>query len=283
MKINLPLQNFAFFKTISGFIFLVGMLIFPVATFVSLAVLVMGKAHSLGAWLAMWRANKLNWKFLSYILLVIFFVPLVSFKYLTFDLLVFLASLLFLFHFLFDEFDFQRERRNLLTVFFSLNPAVIIGFFLISDFLNIVVPFSFFLVIFLTLSAVELILLKEINWFFINTKVISLFALFSIFIGKSVVFIFSILLIFHYLYWFIYPVYTLHKYKRSERDGLIMILLLVVASSVFIYSTKIWGEPSELNEMVFRGFYIASIVHIFTTAPFAYYFGFPRPKKYDLE
>lgn len=256
---------------------------FPVFTFVSLAVLVMGKAHSLGAWLAMWRANKLNWKFLAYILLVIFFVPLISFKYFSFDALVCFASLLFLFHFLYDEFDFQGERRGVRTIFFSASPAVIITLFVMSSFYHIVIPFLFFVTIFLVLFVVECLLLRELNWFFVQTKIISIFALVSIYHEKSVAFVFSILLIFHYLYWFIYPVYNLHKYKRSERDGLIMILLLVVASSVFIYSTKIWGEPSDLNEMVFRGFYIASIVHIFTTAPFAYYFGFPRPKKYDLE
>ncbi len=229
----------------------------------------------------MWRAGKLNWKFLLYIVFVIVAVSFWAFKVASFKVVVFVGSLLFTFHFLFDEFELQEEKKNLHNILSSVNPAILVILFLLNDFLSLGISFNIFAIIAGSLFLVEILLFKEVNWFFIQTKILTLFVLTAIYIGKATTFVFSIFLLAHYFFWFIYPVYKLHKYKREERDGFIMALILLVMSSLFIYSSRIWTEVDDLGEIATRGFYVASTIHILTTAPFAYYFGLARPKKYE--
>jgi hypothetical protein len=46
--------------------------------------------------------------------------------------------------------------------------------------------------------------------------------------------------------------------------------------SAFIYSIKIWGGQDAPSEVLTRTFYIATIIHVLSTAPFAYFFGLKK-------
>lgn len=252
-------------------------IIFMFMVFVAIPI---GRSHSLGAWLGMWRAGKLSWVFVFYIIFVLISIYILFFKIIPTGTAVFISQLLFIVHFIFDEFELQEEKKILSSVFLSFTPAILSIIFITQGFFGIKTDFSLFFLIALMLFTIELLFLKEINWFFVDTKVLSFFVLAAIYLGKTPHFIFITFLAFHYFFWFIYPVYKLHKYKREERDGFIMALLIIVFSSIFLYS----GTPFVLssNNLTFlKIFYAASTVHILTTAPFAYLFGFPRPKKYE--
>jgi hypothetical protein len=282
MRVNLPRNSFSFFKIVVGTSFFLVVACFnQIAALAFISATLVGRAHSLGAWLAMWRAKKLTLKYVAWMLflaLVISFwgtqiVPLVT--------LAFVTHILFTFHFIFDEFDLQEESRSTHNLVSSINPALIIILCLCRDYFNLtsVLNFNFFIILAATLLVIELIYVQEINWFFVQTKVLTLFALLTIYVGVKGSVLLGVFLIFHYFFWFIYPVYKLHKYKREERDGLIFILLLIVSSNFYISgNSEILGET--FFDLALRVFYIGTIVHIFSTAPFGYFFGLERPKVY---
>ena len=279
MKISLPINNFSFFKVATGTLFLFGTLIFPVALYVPVIILIVGKAHSLGAWMAIWRAGKFTWVYFLWVLIITGGVSFWGSEIAPLATLAFVGYTLFAFHFLFDEFDLQEEVRDFGNVLSSIIPFILTFLFLLNHFFNLHIPLTTFLVIAGVILIPEVLLTKEITWFFIHTKILTLFIICSIFLGSTAITLLNILLVFHYFFWFIYPVYKLHKYKRAERDGFIMMLLIIMIMSIFIYSTKIWGAP-EIMDIAMRTFFIASIAHILTTAPFGYLLGLPKPKKY---
>lgn len=226
--------------------------------------------------MAIWRAGKFNWMYFTGVLVLTGAVSFWGIKIAPLATLSFVGYTLFAFHFLFDEFDLQEEMRNIGTVLSSANPFILTLLCLCNHFLNLYIPFAVFILIAGTVLILEMLYVAEINWFFVHTKILTLFILTSLFFEISAITILNIFLVFHYFFWFIYPVYKLHKYKRSERDGFIMMLLVLMIMSVFIYSTKIWGAP-EIADVALRTFFIASIAHILTTAPFGYLIGLPRP------
>ena len=59
VKIYLPLDNFSFFKVVTGSFFLLAGLLFPLATYFSLIAAVFSRPHGLGAYFSMWRAGSL--------------------------------------------------------------------------------------------------------------------------------------------------------------------------------------------------------------------------------
>lgn len=285
MKINLPKNTFATFKIVSGSLFLVvSLLFYKVAGYALLAALMVGRAHSLGAWLAMWRSKKLNLRYVSWMVFLSLVVSFWGVSMVSFLTLAFITHLLFTFHFVFDEFELQEEKRDVGNVLASVSPVVLVVLFLIKDFfqLEAILNMNIFIVIAVVLFAIELIFLKEINWFFVQTKILTLFVLFSLFMGMRSGAVLGVFLIFHYFFWFIYPVYKLHKYQREERDGLVMILVLVmVVSASFHVFTNHQIFSGELLDLALEAFYIGTIVHILSTAPFGYFFGLPKPKIYS--
>lgn len=81
---------------------------------------------------------------------------------------------------------------------------------------------------------------------------------------------------FHYFFWFVYPVYKLHKYKRSERDGFIMLLVILLGTSFYLAITNSHFSP-EILQVGIKTFLVATIVHILSTAPFAGALGLKQP------
>lgn len=275
MKINLQKNSFSTFKIISGSVFLlVSILFYKVSSYALIAALLVGRTHSLGAWLSMWRAKKLTIKYILWMILLSVIVSYWGVTLVSLLTLAFITHLLFTFHFIFDEFELQEERRNLNNLISSICPTVVIVLFLVRDFFNLTsLNVSFFISIVFVLLALELIYIKEINWFFIQTKILTLFALAGMILGTPARVLLGVLLIFHYFFWFIYPVYKLHKYnKKEERDGLVMILLLMTSTGLyFSMAGENFGE--RFQELATKAFYIGTIIHILSTAPFGTFFG----------
>ncbi len=279
MVVNLPLNSFSFFKVFVGTVFLFFTLFSGViensAIIITLAI---GKAHLLGAWLAMWRSNKLNWRYAIWMTILIICI---SFWGITSDpsmhLLGLVTYLFFTFHFFFDEFDLQETTRTLSNVIVSISPAFIVLLLLLNDFLALGIHNITFYSIALVFLFIEFIYVREITWFIIHMKFLLVFVLTAIYFGIPANIILNTFLVFHYLFWFIYPVYKLHKYKREDRDGLIIILLLLVATSVY-FAPAIKSYGVETLNLAQRIFLVGTIVHVLSTAPFGYLFGLPKPK-----
>ena len=278
MKINLPTNTFSFFKFVSGTLFLIVALFSPLVAIYSFFVaLTVGRAHGLGAWLAMWRSGKLNWMYVSWMTIIILLTSFWGLKIASSVTLLFVTYMFFAFHFFFDEFDLQEETRSIGNILSGISPLLLICLFLIKGFFAVSVPINFFVALAVTLLALELIHLKEMNWFFLNTKVLTVFILLSMYLGASAKNILDIFLVFHYFFWFIYPIYRLHKYRPQERDGFIMMLVLLIGAGIYFASTQRTYGPDVL-EFSIRIFMVGTLVHIFSTAPFGYVFGLPRPK-----
>lgn len=272
------LRTFSVSKIILGSIFLLFCILFPKSyPYILLGIFLSGIAHMLGAWISMWKAKKLNWKYITWMIFLMFFVGFVGFK-LDPKLFIFIGNMLFAFHFLYDEFDLQEELRSSSNLIAVINPTILIVISLCKDFFSLHwFTFNYLIIFALFISIIEYIFfIKKVNLFFIHTKILAFFVLLALFLGHNSIYIMSVFLLYHYIFWFIYPVYKLHLYKRDERDGLIMILLLITAA--YFYSV-ITAEPSTLNVLkpITITFY-GTIIHILSTAPFGYLFGLPRPK-----
>ena len=282
MKVNLPRNSFSFFKIVTGTSFLILVACFnKIAALAFISATLVGRAHSIGAWLAMWRAKKLTLKYVMFMLILALVVSYWGTQIVPLITLAFVTHILFTFHFIFAEFELQEESRGMHNLLSSVSPTLIMVLYLSRDYYNLftVFTFTFFVILAVTLLILELLYIREINWFFVQTKVLTFFMLLSMYAGVKGSMVLGVFLIFHYFFWFIYPVYKLHKYKREERDGLIFILLLIVSSNFYISgNSEILGE--KFFDLALRVFYIGTIVHIFSTAPFGYYFGLAKPKVY---
>ena len=188
-----------------------------------------------------------------------------------------MTYLLFSFHFLYDEFVLQQEERILSNLFSALAPFGLITLYLLSEFFNLHTAFGTFLLIGATALVLEALYVREVNWFIIQTKLLSIFILSSIYLRISPYSVVNVFIISHYFFWFIYPVYKLHKYKPSERDGLIIVLLILAVSSLYSSTTSVTAVNQLGSLDIFtRLFFTGTIIHIFTTAPFAYFMGMPK-------
>ena len=275
MNVYLPIKSFSFFKVALGLFFLLVILVLPHAAPLLLALgMPLARAHSLGAWISMWRAKKLNWRYAAWIVVISSIVYYLGFFVMTFRELLLCTGTLFMFHFLYDEFDLQEQKRTLSVAISGLAPLLLSIMFLVQGFTHTDIHLFVYLLLAIVFSGIELLVVQEINWFFVQTKIITVFVLCSVVLFATTTrSMLHILLMYHYLFWFIFPVYKLHKYKPEERDGFIMILLFIVSMYIFSFIQN----PSET---AVRAFYIVTIIHIFSTAPFGYLFGLPRPTAY---
>ena len=279
MKINLPFNSFSFFKTVTGSGFLLFVLFFPVAALVSsLVALLVGKTHALGAWFSMWRSSRLSWRYVWSAFFLMIIVSYLGFQVLEFKTLLFVTNLLFAFNFIFDEFVLGEESGgDISTILSGLNSFFLLTLILLRDNyipdLSIMTLFAFSGMVLL----LELIYLKEINWFFIQGKVLLAFVFISYLFVIDSRYILGVLLMFHYFFWFAYPVYKLHKYKRSERDGFIMLLIILLGTSFYLAITNSRFSPDVLQVGI-QTFLVATIVHILSTAPFAGLLGLKPPQ-----
>ena len=281
MKFDLNFRDFNSFKFLVGSTYLLTSLFLPVMSIYTAIILVVGKAHSLGAWIAIWRAKKMNW---LYALSTFFIVIALSYWAVVLAsiwLVALVGYVLFAFHFLYDEFDLDKGNTSIINILLSSVPLILINLQILNDFFQLGFSFSIFVTVFIFSLLIDIVLVKIIDWHYLSSKALSIFALVSVYFGLGSVFTIYTLLIFHYFFWFAYPVYKLHKYNREERDGFIMILLIIMVMSVFIYSASIWGGDKAFETSV-RTFFVASIAHILTTAPFGYLIGLPRSKKYEM-
>lgn len=286
MKVRLPFNDFSFFKVVLGFFILAAAVIFPIVRYISIIVIIIGKAHSLGAWIAMWRAGKFNWPFVLWGIFVAVAVSFWAFKLVSLPTLALISFSLFAFHFIFDEFDLQGQEKTFTNVLSSFSPFVLAILYLFQQSFNLPISMNDFFIIAAVLFVVEAFYVEEINWFVVRTKMLALFILLSIYIGLSSTSVMFVFLIDHYLFWLVYPIYRLHTYNRKERDGFIMMLLIIMVLSVFIFSGGVpWtasptGATLAEYVVVTRVFFISSIAHILTTPPFSYLFGVSKPRKY---
>lgn len=280
MKIALPIKSFSFYKTLFGSLFLVFSLFSPtVAAFSFLLALVVGRAHSIGAWVAMWRSSRLSWRYVLSMFVLMVAVSYVGFQVWDFKTLSFFTYLLFAFHFIFDEFTVSGEESDTSAASFlsSVNALALLSFFLLRDFYFPEIPLAVVFIFCGMLLLIEIFYTKEVGWFFIQNKVLLFFIISSYLLNFKAGAILAVLLIFHYLFWFAYPVYKLHKYKREERDGFVMLLIIIVGTSFYFAVTKSSFSPIVL-ELATKSFLIGTIVHILSTAPFAPLFGL-KPSK----
>lgn len=280
MNIELPLKNFAAIKVISGLFILALGVIYPMTVFVTLAILAVGKAHSVGAYLGMWRAGKLNTKLVTWIAFVTIVVSYLGVMVLDFRMLWLFSILIFVFHFIYDEIELQQANYSLKEVFVFAPPFLLLASHVYLDFTSSSYPILVLVAGFLCLTLIEFFFISTINWSYIQAKILSVFALSAMYFGLSAEYTVSITLLYHYLYWFIFPTYKLYKHKREEVAGFVMILFIITLTSVFIYSTRVWAVQDVSDELAMRSFFIASTIHVLTTAPFAYLFGLSKPK-YD--
>jgi len=279
MKVKLPMVGFAPFKILMGVIFLLSFLLLKetmsvLAAFISVAV---GKAHSMGAWVAMWRAGKLNAKYIAWVLFFIALFTYVGVFVWSLTTLSVFTAIIFLIHFLFDEYILQEEKKTFENLISPIAIFIMFNIYVL-EYLNVI---SFDFTVYLGLVALtfllELIFVREITWQHINMKILMAFFIFAIYSNLGpMVFTLSILM-WHYFFWFIYPVYKLHIYKREERNGFIFILLLLVATSMFIASDPTF-QTDQIKEYYARYFNIITIVHVLSTAPFGFLFGLPYAK-----
>ncbi len=278
MKLFLPLKSFAFFKAGTGLLFLASVATLPASVgMVYLMAIALAKSHLIGAWFAMWRAGKLTKIYIAWMLFFSVFFSYIAAAVVPLLLLTFLTSLLFLFHFLFDEFEFQEQHEVKINLISGIAPGILGTMFLFSDYFSLqalLVP-SIYVIIFVALFFIELLYIRHIDWFFIQTKIFSLFLLFAVFFEIDSVIIFLIFSLYHYIFWFIYPAYKLHKYKREERDGFIFIMLLLIAGN-FYYGAAGIMDNQAMSEIAVKAFLVGTIVHILSTAPFGYFFGLKR-------
>ena len=286
MKVHLPLNDFSFFKVVAGFFILAAAVAFPIVRYISIIVIIVGKAHSLGAWIAMWRAGKLNWVFVIWGIIVAVGVSYWAFNLVSLATLALVSFSMFAFHFIFDEFDLQGQERTFTNVLSSFSPFVLAILYLFTEAFKLPITMNEFFLLAIIMFAVELFYIQIINWFFIRTKMLALFILLAMYIGLSSTSVMFIFLIDHYFFWLVYPVYRLHKYNRPERDSFIMILIVIIILSVFIFSGGVPWTPSPLGVTALdyiiatKVFFISSIAHILTTPPFSYLFGVSKPRKY---
>ncbi len=273
MSISLFTNKVAAFKVIGSFLFFSFALFAPVAALMVFIVLALGRAHSVGAWFGMWRSQRLTIKYLFSSALIMAVVGYWGFKMAPLHVLIFVSTVIFIFHFFFDEADFYKKEKLEGSLFSSAVPFLLITVYLFSSFLHLPIPPYYYYVAACVVFLYEIIKMKAFTWHFIQTKIVTIFILVCIGTQKGADFVSMAFLMYHYVFWFIYPVYQLHKHKPDERDGFIAILLLMVISSVLVYSGRTWDVSASLSEIVLRSFYIASTVHVFTTAPFATFLG----------
>lgn len=281
MKIELPIFTFASFKVFTSLLFFLSFVFFRNVTFalVTVAPLLVGKAHALGAWVAMWRAGKLNVEYVLYVTLFIVYFTYLGLFQLTFLELSLLATILFIIHFVYDEYDLQEEKRINQTVVLVVPTAVLIIMYYLEGLGLASITSSFFYIFFMLSSLLEIYFYRKINWFYLNLKVIQVFLLFFFYFNLDTKLYLNTILSWHYLFWFVFPVYKLHKHNREDRDNLIILLLILILTSIF-YMLNIGLLNEEMQDFFGRYFSIVTIVHILSTAPFGYFFGLPKPKYY---
>jgi hypothetical protein len=239
------------------------------------APLLVGKAHALGAWVAMWRAGKLNLEYVLYVVLFIVFFVYIGLFLLSLAELSLLTAILFITHFVYDEYDLQEERRAVENLILIVPTTILIILYYLNGLNLLQISQNFFYIFFIASTFLELIFYRKINWFYLNLKVIQFFLLFFFYFQFDTKLYLNTVLTWHYLFWFIFPVYKLHKYNRDERDGLIIILLILILTSIF-FTLNAGVQNEKVQDFFMRYFRIITIVHILSTAPFGYYFGLPR-------
>lgn len=282
MQIDLKPTGFPFFKVVVSFVFLISSIFLPLISAVTIFIIFFARVHALGAFFAMWRAKRLTWQYLICVMLMIVGVSYLGVNVLSIYVLSFIAFVTVSFHFIYDEYELQEENRTFENIVLMVGPLLILFLVIFRDFFQIPMSFLFFLAVAGFTFLIEAIYVRKINWIFVSSKVQMLFFLLAIYIGKDITYIIYTLLMLHYVFWLAYPVYKLNKYVKDDRDDFIMMMLLLIFFAAFVYSTSIWGVEGMSKDVSTRIFYIASIVHIFSTAPFAYFFGLKR-KSYELK
>lgn len=280
MKVNLSLNNFNAIKVVLSAVFLLICSIFPVLAIYSIIILIVGKAHTLGAWISMWRAKKLNWKYVIWVGLIITAVSYWAVVVATIWELTLAGYLLFAFHFIYDEFEIEFNYQKIADIVLSSVPFILLTVYILDRYTELNINFAFYLGVFIFSKILDLFFVKELNWSYLNSNFLSLFILSSIFLEKGATFVVYTFLVYHYFFWFAFPLYKLHLRSPEERDEFIMMLLIIVFMSVFVYSAVIWGDTKD--ELNLRTFFVASIAHILTTSPFGYLIGLKR-KKQDVQ
>jgi hypothetical protein len=154
MEHNLQLKGFGAFKVITAFIFLSCFLLFK--NFMMWLVIItpplVGKAHALGAWIAMWKANKLNKKYVAFILLFIAIFTYLGLYVLTMSELGLFTSLLFVIHFIYDEFDLQEETREWVKSISPISTFILIILYYCRAWNLLSIDLTIFLGIFLGIA-----------------------------------------------------------------------------------------------------------------------------------
>ncbi len=249
-----------------------------VVTFSLMVGLIIGKAHALGAWFSMYLSNKLNYRYVLSMILIAILFAILFFGFIdSVSSVFFVAQIFFIFHFFFDEFDLQEEKRTTTKVFLVSVPTMLLLFFLIIDFFNInfIYNFEIFFVSLVMFSIISFFI-KEINWFFTHVVILYLFIFFSLVYVHSASSILILFAVYHYFFWFVYPINKLYKNKKIEKlDSLINFLLIVLVFFLFFEIFNVYLSDDAID-FTMRLFSLGTVIHVLSTAPFGYLFGLPK-------
>lgn len=277
LKTNLPLRSFSSFKVVTGFVFLFFTILFPAVGLVSMLIaLVVGRAHSLGAWLGMWRAKKIGYYYGAALTVCSFLFGYWGFKVVEYNFLVYITAVMFAIHYMYDEYDLLQTRMTLRNASSILTPLILIVSYLSIQYYKIEATLMFFILITVCGVLIELVHIDTIDWLFIQTKILIFFFWLMILKNYSAQTVIGILLTFHYFIWFLFPVYKLHKYKREERDPFIVMLIVIVSTTIYLSLTSVEYRGTETFELSMRAFMVGTLLHILFSAPFGYVFGLKK-------
>jgi hypothetical protein len=280
MKLDFS-KDIAFYRTLAEGGFFLSVLLAPAVAVYTFGVsLLIGRVHGIGAWVGMWRAGKLTYTYVAWMLGISIAISYWGLAVAPYIALTLITYLFFSFHYFFDEFELQNRIHALQSAAQSGAPFALMCLYLFDHYWNLSIPPLTYVGIVMIFLAFELIFTKVYNWYFVQMKITTLFILACVYFGITANYTLNIFLLSHYIFWFIYPVYNLNKYKPEERDSFIMIMLLLIATSfyyVYLFnSAKVAHAFNE--EFLARSFMCGTLVHIFSTAPFGYLFGLPKPK-----
>lgn len=274
------LHTFSFYKTsllgVTLILASIPFLAFPIQVLMFFMV----NGHFFGALYSIWKSKKFTLLYGISLCLIAIFSFILGFKILPVTVLIFTAHILFFIHFFYDEYFLQGESPSFSNLISICTPSILYAIFLINDFYKFDMAFSEFVLLAAAFLLLELIYTKTFSWFLIYTKFLTVFLLYAIAIGESVFFVSRAFLLFHYLFWFVYPVYKLRAAKPSSalNLGVIVAVLTFVTGTVFL--TKIFLIDGTITQVSIQYFQVLSMIHILTTAPFGYLFGLQKPLPY---
>ena len=165
MKIDLSTKNVAFWRTLAEGGFFFGVLVAPsVAVYTFGISLLIGRVHGIGAWIGMWRAGKLNWIYVSWMIIISIVISYWGLAVAPLIWLNFVTYALFAFHYFFDEYELQNRSHLIQNIVHSAAPFLIVSLYLVAYYFNIRVEHTLYLQIAVIFLGIEIFFTEVYNW-----------------------------------------------------------------------------------------------------------------------